>query len=72
MAYFLSSSSSVESLSSEPREISKESPKKVSERATSKRSRKLPAKFREDYVPSTSIEEERLQKSMYSCLPYYI
>ena len=54
MAFFLSSSSSEESLCSEPT---------VPERTVSKRTKKIPAKLR-DYVPSSSKEEEMFQKSM--------
>ena len=32
------------------------------------RTRKVPAKFREDYFPSISKEEERLQKSKCMCV----
>ena len=51
MAFFLSSSSSEESLCSEP---------SVPERTVSKRTKKIPAKLR-DYIPSSSKEEEMLQ-----------
>ena len=51
MAFFLSSSSSEESLCSEP---------SVPERTVSKRTKKIPAKLR-DYISSSSKEEEMLQ-----------
>ena len=54
MAYFLSSSSSEESLCSEST---------VPVRGFSKRTKKIPAKLK-DYIPSSTKEEEMLQKSM--------
>ena len=54
MAYFLSSSSSEESLCSEST---------VPGRGLSKRTKKIPSKLR-DYIPSSTKEEEMLQKSM--------
>ena len=64
MAHFVTSSCSEESLGSESGEVYlRDSPKKVST-GRAQRIRKLPAKFREDYIPSTSKDEERLQKSM--------
>ena len=62
MAYFLSGSSSEESLCSEPDQVLSKEATKVQERVSSKRAKKLPTKLR-DYVPSTTMEEERLQKS---------
>lgn len=63
---FLSASSSEESLTfteAREKEVQKV-PKKVSEATViTKRSRKLPAKLREDYISVSSAEEERLQQS---------
>ena len=76
MAYFVASCSSEESISSTLGSTAfsdDEVPQKKvkGSRATSKRTKKIPAKLK-DYVLSVSKEEERLQKSMLMLLTMYI
>ena len=67
MAYFVESSSDY-SESEQDEEPINQTPKGIKQpaRPMSKRTKQLPATLRDDYIPTTTKEEEKLQKGMLS------